>query len=173
MSCLRTVRRTRDVRRATTGQLPGELWCTSSSASSNQSFELPDGNTITVGSERFRCAETLFQPAFAGLELDGVHTTLYNSIMKGDYGLRSELYGNVVLSGGNTLFPGFAARLQHELTVLAPAQFRVKVTATPERRLASWIGASLMASLSSFQSMWVGLDEYNENGPSIVHRKCY
>jgi len=29
-------------------------------------YELPDGNSITVGSERFRCPEVFFQPSFVG-----------------------------------------------------------------------------------------------------------
>jgi len=45
-------------------------------------YELPDGNIITVGSERFRCPEVLFQPSFVGKEASGIHDTTFQSIMK-------------------------------------------------------------------------------------------
>jgi actin len=31
-----------------------------------RTYELPDGQVVTVGNERFRCSETLFQPSFWG-----------------------------------------------------------------------------------------------------------
>ncbi len=37
---------------------------------------------ITIGSERFRCPEVLFQPSMMGLESAGIHETTFNSIMK-------------------------------------------------------------------------------------------
>merc|ERR1719361_1085931 len=55
---------------------------------------------------------------------------------------------------------------------MAPSSMRVVVVAPPERKFAAWNGGSIMASLSSFQSMWITQDEYNESGPGIVHRKC-
>lgn len=55
---------------------------------------------ITIGSERFRCPEVLFQPSMVGLEATGIHETTFNSIMKCDVDIRKDLYGNIVLSGG-------------------------------------------------------------------------
>jgi len=66
-------------------------------------YELPDGQVITVGSERFRCPETLFQPSTIGSEADGIHKTTFNSIQKCDIDIRKDLYQNVVLSGGTTV----------------------------------------------------------------------
>merc|ERR1711955_167570 len=73
-----------------------------------KTYELPDGQVITVGNERFRCPEALFQPQFLGLESVGIHETTYNSIMKCDVDIRKDLYANVVLSGGSTMYPGIA-----------------------------------------------------------------
>merc|ERR1712194_398197 len=69
-----------------------------------KTYELPDGNIITVGSERFRCPEVLFQPSFIGKEASGIHDTTFQSIMKTDVDIRKDLYANVVLSGGTTMF---------------------------------------------------------------------
>jgi len=138
-----------------------------------KTYELPDGQVITVGSERFRCPEVLFQPSFIGKEADGIHKLTYDSIQKCDIDIRKDLYTNVVLSGGTTMFIGIDARLKKELAQLAPASAKVKIVAPPERKYSVWIGGSILSSLSTFQDMWVTKDEYDESGPGIVHRKCF
>jgi len=135
-------------------------------------YELPDGNIITVGNERFRCPEVLFQPNMIGKEEDGVHRLTFDSIMKCDVDIRKDLYANTVMSGGTTMFSGLSERLQKEMQTLAPASMTIKIVAPPERKYSVWIGGSILASLSTFEDMWVTKDEYDESGPSIVHRKC-
>lgn len=138
-----------------------------------KNYELPDGQVITIGNERFRCAEVLMKPSLIGKESDGVHTLTFNSIMKCDVDIRRDLYTNTVLSGGSTMYPGIDERLTKEMTNLAPASIRVKIVAPPERKYSVWIGGSILSSLSTFQEMWITKDEYDESGPGIVHRKCF
>jgi actin-related protein len=71
------------------------------------------------------------------------------------------------------MFPGFADRLQKEVIALAPSTTQVRVLAESEQKFAAWIGGSILSSLSTFQTMWISKQEYNESGPSIVHRKCF
>jgi len=149
-----------------------EMASSQTSSDMEKNYELPDGQVITVGNERFRCAEVLFTPSLIGNENQGIHRLTFDSIMKCDVDIRRDLYGNVVMSGGSTMFKGIAERMQKEIQALAPASMTVKIIAPPERKYSVWIGGSILSSLSTFEEMWVKKDEYDESGPSIVHRKC-
>lgn len=136
-------------------------------------YELPDGQLITIGDERFRCTEPLFQPLLLEIECSSIHETINNSIMKCDVDIRKDLYANIVLSGGSTVFSGIAERLQKEITALAPSSMKVKITAPPDRKYSTWFGGSFLASLFTFGDMWISKEEYDEYGPCIVHKKCF
>ena len=80
--------------------------------------------------------------------------------MKCDVDIRKELYSNIVMSGGTTMFPGISERLTKELTAMAPTSMKIKVVAPQERKFLVWIGGSILSSLSTFQTMWITKQEY-------------
>ena len=71
------------------------------------------------------------------------------------------------------LFEGIVERMTKEVTALAPQTVQIKVIAPPDRKYSVWIGGSILSSLSTFQAMWISKAEYDEEGPSIVHSKCF
>ncbi|EGT55281.1 hypothetical protein CAEBREN_32825 [Caenorhabditis brenneri] len=152
-------------------------WATAASSSSlEKSYEtfLTDKSSLSE-TKRFRLPR---KPSFQAIlswvwNPPGSHETSYNSIMKCDIDIRKDLYANTVLSGGTTMYPGIADRMQKEITALAPSTMKIKIIAPPERKYSVWIGGSILASLSTFQQMWISKQEYDESGPSIVHRKCF
>ncbi len=93
--------------------------------------------------------------------------------MKCDIDIRKDFYANIVLSGGTTMYSGIADRMKKEMTSLASSTMKIEIIAPPERKYSAWIGGSALASLSTFQQMWISKQEYQESGPSIVHRKSW
>jgi actin len=147
-----------------------------------QQYKLPDGKVITIGNERLRCPEVLFQPdlfdigtAFGRSEFRcfpavGIQGLMDQAIRACDEDIRKDLYGSIVLSGGTTMFPGFAERFTKEITALAPSTMKIKVVAPPERKYSAWIGGSILSSLSYYQARFISKAEYDESGPAVAHR---
>jgi len=141
-------------------------------------YELPDGNTIEVGGDRYSVPELLFNPESISSDahtFTGIHNMLYDSVTKCDGDIRRELFTSIIITGGNTLLPGFSDRLHLELSVPNLVPYKPKIFPTPnslERKFSVWIGGSILASLGSFHQMWISKAEYEEHGASIVERKC-
>ncbi|XP_052076647.1 actin-3-like [Mytilus californianus] len=135
----------------------------------DEKFELPDGNTITIGKERFMCPEALFGP-IPGVGSGGIVDLLQSNLDATDVDCKKDLLCNVILSGATTMFPGFPERIRKGIESFVPKTMKVKVMANPERKSSVWIGGSILGSLSTFQTYWITKQEYEEYGPTIVHR---
>ena len=140
----------------------------------SKELKLPDNNTIvTLGSERYKTPEILFNPEIIGKELNGLHNYVVDSILKCEQEIKKELYKRIILSGGSTLFPSMEDRLERELKKLVTGNTKISISASGERRFSSWIGGSLVASLASFSAMCITKNDYNETGASIINSKRY
>ncbi|CAN0916048.1 Actin-related protein 4 [Linum grandiflorum] len=150
-------------------------------------YELPDGQTIEIGADRFKIPDILFNPSLAqtipGIEsfaevapnVRGLPQMVIDSITRCDVDIRRELFGSILLSGGTASMQQLKERLEKDLAEESPQSARVKVLASgnsTERRFSVWIGGSILASLGSFQQMWFSKAEYEEHGASYVQRKC-
>jgi actin beta/gamma 1 len=133
-------------------------------------YMMPDGEVITIGAERFQAPELFFNPSAIGLDTQPLDEHIVRAITDCDVDLRRDLYANIVLSGGSTMFPGLKERLHKEISELIPENIEVRIIAPPERQYSVWIGGSILASLKTFQKMWVTRKEFEEAGPEVIHR---
>ncbi|XP_078497057.1 actin-related protein T2-like [Lissotriton helveticus] len=136
-------------------------------------YTLPDGKVIQLGHQLFRAPEILFAPPVSGGEPQGVHKMMFKSVMTCEQELHRHLYGNIILSGGSTLFPGFDERILKEIQQQAPCGTPVRITAPSDRNISTWVGGSIITSLTSFKQMWVTSSDYKEFGSSVVLRRCF
>ena len=138
-------------------------------------YKLPDDTYIIIKDQRIKCTEVLFKPDMIKKDGVGIAQACYNSIQKCDIDIRKDLYNNIVLSSGNSMFDGLPERLTKEIKNLAPYSMKdeVKVIASPERKYATWIGGCILSCISTFESSWITKTEYEESGATIVHRKCF
>lgn len=150
-------------------------------------YELPDGQIIEIGADRFKFPDLIFNPSLLqmmphmekldnlGHSLRGLPQMVIESINKCDVDIRRELFSSILLAGGTASMQQMKERLEKELMEEAPQAARVKVLASGnaiERRFSVWIGGSILASLGSFQQMWFSKAEYEEHGASYIQRKC-
>ncbi|GAA5864554.1 hypothetical protein JCM8547_005578 [Rhodosporidiobolus lusitaniae] len=158
-------------------------------------FEFPDGYNTYLGSQRLVVPEVLFNPGkflpqeFTTRPLPPSSSTIPShpysalqpligliraALVQIDPDLQATLLSNVVVTGGTTLIPGFVDRLQAELGAFAPG-IKVKIHAaasSAERVHSSWLGGSILASLGTFHQLWIGKDEYQEMGASVISRRA-
>ena len=155
--------------------------------SEGRPFEMPDGWNNVFGVERYRPAESLFEEkaAFAGdpgtsrpMATPSSQITIPNlcktALQAVDTDIKGHILNNVVVVGGTSLLPGLTARINTELTNQYPSM-KVRLQSpgnVVERKYASWIGGSILASLGTFHQMWISRKEYEENGSGIVEKRC-
>lgn len=138
-----------------------------------QEHILPDGKKITLKDGMFMAPECLFKPELIGYDTNGFGEMCNEAIQHSKENIRKDLYENIIISGGTTMFKGFPERLEKEVRKIAPEMFKpnVKVIANPDRKYAAWIGGSILSSLSAFENMFITKEEYDQQGAAIIHQK--
>jgi actin-related protein len=132
-----------------------------------KNYELANEEKIKIKKERFKAPEVLFKPKNFGLNYPGVHEIVVDSIMKCKKEFHSDLFSNIIMFGGSTMFDGFADRLKKEIVDLSPNDMKIKCVNPFERKYSVWFGASFDCSNDLFKNLWVDKKEYDEFGDSI------
>lgn len=144
-----------------------------SSTAGNQPapYELPSGTRLTIGDERFLGPEVLFDPSLNNIDALGISKALEVSIGRCDEFLKTDLLQNVVISGGSTMFPGIADRIQEDLT--GALKKSVNIIAAPERKHGAWVGGSIFASTPVFEQFQIKKAEWETQKESIFRQKSF
>jgi len=138
----------------------------------DRTYKLPNGDTITLGGERFGCTESLFDPSKVGQERGGVHLRIFESIQELEVDIRRPMYENILLAGGSSRFAGLGERIEKELKKLAPPAVKIRLlnSLPEERQWLAWTGGSLFASFATFPETCCSKEEYEETGSSVIKR---
>ena len=148
-----------------------ELGNKNKSESSN-TYNLPDGNAIKIGEEKSLAPEILFNPSIIGSEHSSFQEMIVTSINKVDIDLRKNLFNNILISGGNTLFKGIQEKFHTEIKYLSPKNMKVRIHSPGNRLLSCWTGGNVISTLEIFKKMLVTKDDWGEKGnKSIIHIK--
>jgi len=137
-----------------------------------KTYKLPDDSIVRLSAERHQIPEAIFNPKVIGLDQPGLHQNVFQSIMKSNTEIRIEMFKNIVLAGGNTLFDKFDKRIANEIRDMAPPKTDIVVEDKKERLYSSWIGGSIIGNMDTFQSLSISRKEYEEN-PKIIHDKTF
>ena len=153
-----------------------------------RSYELPDGQVITINEERYSTGNALFDPTVMGLNEIGLHTAIHQVINRCIPQDRRVLYNCIYIAGGTANTRGLSAKMVEMLqTTLkdnstepscrlgsAPnRQINMRVRTSPGyEHLSCWLGGSIMGSLSTMSQHWITKKEWEEFGKSSVRRKC-
>lgn len=135
-------------------------------------YTLPDGSVVQIKPELVTIPEILLYPNRIGVRRPGLHDLLYESMLRTDYEHRGELLANLVTCGGNFLIPGFKSKVQELLSAMIPNNLKAKFDDVDNPQLLAWTGGTIVASLNSFQTNWITRAMLQEQGPSVILRKC-
>ena len=137
------------------------------------------GTVVTIDSERFRCAEILFEPNAANEELEwmrargvteGIDKLAFETIKKCDCDLQRDLWSNFVVSGGNTMLSGFCERLEASIRGLSESPEDIHFVYPEDRVNSVWRGGSTLAASETFNQMAISKEYYYECGSASVAR---
>jgi actin-related protein len=134
-------------------------------------YELPSGNRLMIGTERWQGTEVLFNPKLGTKDCLGLSTSIATSIARCDAFLRRELLQNVVVSGGSTMFPGMAERVEHDVSEASHAI--AKVIAAPERKNGAWVGGSIFASTPVFEQFQIKKADWETQREKVFRQKSF
>ncbi|XP_069784108.1 actin-like isoform X2 [Narcine bancroftii] len=88
-------------------------------------YELPDGQNMIITNQKFSCPEILFKPFLIGKDVQNLPALAHSVIEHCNEEIRNEMYTNIVLAGGNTMFRNMGERIQQEITNLVKPEKKI------------------------------------------------
>mmetsp|Transcript_18459 Transcript_18459/g.19081 ORF Transcript_18459/g.19081 Transcript_18459/m.19081 type:complete len:179 (+) Transcript_18459:270-806(+) len=141
-------------------------------------YKLPDGTEssriIEVAKKyRINAAEILFNPSVIGSEEKGLLSLISDSVKKtviDNEEVKNLMFNNIVLAGGTSMMNGFSNKIHRYLPSLLdntdPSS--INIVEDNQRHLSTWIGASMISSMSTFNKLLISKESTNENGEDRI-----
>lgn len=136
------------------------------------SYQTQDGDEFKISDERYNCPELLFSPQINKLGHLSLQKVVYETVMKCESNVQNQLFDNIVLCGGSSLFNGLPERFKLELKGMVNKSTKINLVAPANRNYAAWMGAAAFASLPDFAELAIKSEEYRESGAQILTKKC-
>ncbi|XP_053621510.1 actin-related protein 6 [Plodia interpunctella] len=127
--------------------------------------------TLRLNNERFSIPELLFHPSDVGIPQMGIPEAIIHAIDACPEENKENLLENIVLYGGNTLFPGFRDRVYNEVRSLALDHFDVNVILAEKPLTYAWEGGTKLFRDPDFYSFCMTKEEYEEEGKSLAFER--
>ena len=137
----------------------------------NDIYKLPDGSSIRIGNEKKQCTEILFDLHLIGKNNPSIDKIIYDAINRADIELRIKLFGDILLSGGNTSIKGFPQTLHKTIKQRINNKIKIRLYTPQKPQFCSWIGGKIITSLNHFNNMWITKAEWDEKGENIFKEK--
>ena len=137
----------------------------------NDIYQLPDGSSIRIGNEKKQCTEILFNLHLIGKNYPSIDKIICDSINKTDIELRIKLFGDILLSGGNTSIKGFHQTLHKGIKERINNRIKIRLYTPQKPQFSSWIGGKVITSLNNFNNMWITKEEWDEKGENCFKEK--
>ncbi|XP_070533347.1 actin-related protein 6-like [Ptychodera flava] len=139
-----------------------------------EAFQKPKQHeqVIRMNNERFSVPEILFHPSDIGIQEMGIPEAIVNAIEATPEEMHPHLYNNIILTGGNSLLPGYRKRILDDVRSLAPQEYEVNVSLPTNPITHAWQGGGILSKLDNFESDYcVTRKEYDEHGQGICMDK--
>ncbi|XP_027964017.1 actin-like protein 8 [Eumetopias jubatus] len=134
-----------------------------SGSDENNTYQLPDGTPVELTPMQRLAPEMFFSPQVFDLQGPSISQAVVDAVLACEAALHPLLISHVMACGGNTLYPGFTKRLYKELITDHFSSTKAAMWVGSNRNFSVWLGASVVAHLSSYKSEWMTKEEYEES----------
>lgn len=136
-------------------------------------YKLPDNTGIIEipKKSRITASELLFNPSLINSEEKGLLYSLSDSLKKtviDNEEIKQIMFNNIVLAGGTSMMKGFSQRIYNYLPSFLETNEQLGVVADNLRYISTWIGASMISSMSTFNKLLITRENLTENGDDRI-----
>ncbi|KAK9820164.1 hypothetical protein WJX72_006966 [[Myrmecia] bisecta] len=144
-----------------------------------KTYTLPNGQAVTITNEGTLLGEAMLRPPIKDMDCPSVPDAIFMACTSHvDPGLRKACLETMLVCGGGSGVPGLLPRLHKEMTALCPPSLQPQFCTCPGYmpehtfKYSVWMGGAILSKVIFQQNQHITKYEYDEMGPTVVHKKC-